>query len=172
VSAESDRVVRLGEITGVHGLKGWVKVHSFTEPRTNLIDYPVWLLELPEGRATIAVESGRESGKRLIAKLEGVDTPEAAAELAGVGILVPRSSLPPPDPGEYYWADLEGLAVKGADGKVLGRVERLIGTGANDVLVLEGPEQHMIPFVMGQVVERVDLDAGEIIVNWNSDFFE
>jgi len=172
VSAQSDRVVRLGEITGVHGVKGWLKVHSFTEPRTNLFEYPDWLLEDGTGQRVAVLEAARESGKRLIVKLVGIDDRETAEELTGAVIGVPRSAMPPCAPGEFYWADLEGLAVRNIAGDRLGTVARLIATGANDVLVLEGKAERMIPFVPGETVRRVDLDAGEIVVDWDVSYWE
>jgi 16S rRNA processing protein RimM len=171
VSAESDRVVQLGQISGVHGIQGWVKLLSFTEPRTNLLEYPVWCLDHGDRSRSVRVEKAQQSGKRLIAKLEGVDDRDAAAELIGAAIGVRRSALPPLEPGEYYWADLEGLSIINLAGDRLGRVGRILPTGANDVLVLEGGER-MIPFITGQVVKRVDLDAGEIVVDWDASFWE
>lgn len=170
MSRDADRVVRLGEICGVHGVRGWVKLRSFTEPRDRLLDYTDWLLDTPGAQGTATLEAGRASGKHLIAKLAGVDDRDAAAALVGAGIGVRRSALPPCEPGEYYWTDLEGLAVRSAAGEWLGRVERLLATGANDVLVLDG--ERMIPFVAGRVVRSVDLDAGEIIVDWDLSYWE
>lgn len=172
VSARSERIIRLGQITGAHGVKGWVGVRSYTEPRTNLFEYRRWLLEQDDQLRTVAVEALQESGRKLIAKLQGIDDRETAAALAGAGIGVRRRDMPAPSPGEYYWADLEGLAVLSLSGQPLGTVDRLLATGANDVLVLEGPDQHMIPFIEGDTVHRVDLDAGEIVVDWDPAFWE
>lgn len=172
MSAESDRAVRLGEITGVHGVRGWIRVHSYTEPRQNLLAYRSWVLAHGGRDRRVEVEEARESGQRLIAKLAGIDDRDGAAALIGASISVPRSALPPPAPGEYYWTDLEGLVVRNGSGDLLGRVDRLIATGANDVLVLEGPEERMIPFVQGSTVQRVDLDRGEIVVDWDTAFWE
>jgi 16S rRNA processing protein RimM len=172
VSAESDRVVRLGQIAGVHGVQGWVKVLSFTEPRTNLLDYHDWLLTHEGGNLSVRVEAGQESGKRLIAKIAGVDDRDAAAKLIGAMIEVPRSAMPPLAPDEYYWSDLEGLAVINLDGQRLGSVSRVMATGANDVLILDGGAGRLIPFVADKVVRRVDLAAGEIIVDWDESFWE
>jgi len=172
VSAESDRVVRLGQISGVHGVQGWVKVMSFTEPRTNLLDYRDWLLTSDGTNRSVRVEAGQESGKRLIAKIAGVDDRDAARELIGAMIGVPRSALPPLAPDEYYWADLEGLAVMNVDGQRLGAVSRVMATGANDVLILDGSDRKLIPFVANTIVQRVDIAAGEIIVDWDESYWE
>jgi len=172
LTAGADRLVRLGEVTGVHGVRGWVKVHSFTEPRTNLFRYPDWQLELGGTIHKFDLEDGRESGKRLIAKLVGIDDRDRAAELTGAIISVPRRMLPDPEDNEYYWADLEGLRVLNLEGIELGRVVRLLATGANDVLVLDGAGDRLIPFVLDSVVRQVNLDQGTIVVDWDSSFWE
>lgn len=172
MSADPDRVIRLGEISGVHGVQGWVKVLSFTEPRTNLLDYPKWQLEQGSRKLEVEVEAARESGKRLIAKLAGIGDRDAAAEWIGASIAVLRSALPALASGEYYWADLEGLEVRNTAGVRLGSVAHLIATGANDVLVLDGEGERMIPFVEGETVRSVDIDAGEIVVDWDASYWE
>jgi 16S rRNA processing protein RimM len=159
-------------VAGVHGVRGWIKVLSFTEPRTNLLDYRFWLIDQNGRQLSVKVAAGRESGKRLIAKLDGIDDRDAAGELIGATIGVRRSAMPPCPPGEYYWADLEGLVVKTPAGEQLGTVRRLIATGANDVLVLAENGEKMIPFVEGETVQKVDLATGEIIVNWDESFWE
>lgn len=171
MSAEPNRLVRLGEICGVYGVRGWVKLFSFTDPRTNLLDYSDWLLEHDGGSRRVHVESARQSGRHLIAKLEGVDDRDAALTLIGAVISVERSRLPPCAPGEYYWADLEGLEVRNESGASLGRVERLLATGANDVLVLDGGDR-MIPFVTDRIVRSVDLSAGVIVVDWDESYWD
>jgi 16S rRNA processing protein RimM len=172
VSAETDRLVWLGRIAGVYGVKGWIKLHSFTEPRSNLFDYPRWLLGTPEDCRPAEVEEAKVAGKHLIAKLAGVDDRDQAEALIGSGIAVRRAELPPCGPDEYYWADLEGLRVVSRAGEPLGRVARILATGANDVLVLDGDGTRMIPFVTGQVVTRVDIDGGEIEVDWDASYWE
>jgi len=172
VRADSDRLVWLGSIAGVYGVRGWVKLHSYTEPRTNLIDYPVWLLGSPESVRPVEVEAAKEAGKHLIAKLAGIDDREEARELIGTGIAVRRADLPPCPPDEYYWTDLEGLAVVTPQGEQLGHVRRLLATGANDVLVLDDAGQKMIPFVPGDIVKRIDIERGEIEVDWDASFWE
>lgn len=172
MSADSDRVIPLGRVTGAHGVQGWIKVHSFTEPRTNLLEYRQWLLDVDGGWRAFTVESAQEAGRRLIAKLTGIDDREVAAALAGSSVGVHRSEMPEPGPGEYYWADLEGLVVRNLEGIELGTVDRLIATGANDVLVLAGSGERMIPFVEGDTVRAVDLEKGEILVDWDASYWE
>lgn len=164
-----DRVV-LGRIAGLHGVRGWVKVHSYTEPREGLFGYRAWTLEQAGATRVVELQTGRVQGSRLIAKLAGIDDRDEAAGLVGTQISVGRDALPETGPGEYYWADLVGLEVETADGTVLGRVERLFATGANDVMVVTGERERLIPWLLGQVIEAVDLDARRIRVNWDPEF--
>jgi 16S rRNA processing protein RimM len=172
VNADPAAVIRLGEVCGVHGVKGWVKVRSFTEPRSNLIEYRDWLLDTDGRRRTVHVESATVAGLNVIAKLEGVDDRDVAQGLIGSLVFVRRSELPQCAPGEYYWADLEGLEVRTLSGAVLGTVAGLIATGANDVIVLAGDERRLIPYVPDRIVRKVDLEAGVIIVDWDASFWE
>lgn len=172
MNAESDRVIPLGEICGIHGVRGWVKVFSFTDPRSNLLDYSEWILDLSEAPQRVRVEASRDTGKNLLAKLEGIDDRDQAQALIGTGVCVNRDELPPCAPGEYYWADLEGLEVVSTSGEVFGRVSRLYATGANDVLALDGPGNRMIPFVPGNTVIAVEPEAGRIVVDWQSDYWD
>jgi 16S rRNA processing protein RimM len=157
----------LGHISGVHGLKGWVKVHSFTDPRDAIFDYRPWWLG--DRRQAVEIERGQPHGKTLIALLPGVTSEGEARALVGQEIRVPREALPESEAGHWYWADLIGLQVRNREGTPLGTVKRMLETGANDVMVLQGDRERLIPFVTGQVVERVDLEGGEIEVNWHPD---
>lgn len=165
--------VILGRITGLYGVRGWVRVRSYTEPRAALLEYHDWLVGHAGAWERFEVE-GREHGKALVARLEGTQDRDAAARFIGAEVAVERSRLPEPAAGEYYWADLEGLEVRHRDGRVLGRVDRLLETGAHDVLVVRPgePGEHgregeiLIPFVPGRFVRGVDLDAGVIDVDW------
>lgn len=160
-----DAIVPLGYIAGVHGVSGWVKVHSWTQPREAILDYRPWLV----GDSLEAVEilDGRPQGKTLVARLPGLEDREAARDWVGRTIAVKRAQLPEAPPDTYYWADLEGLVVRTVDGVELGRVANLIETGAHDVLVVRGDRERLIPFVPGRFVTNVALDAGLIEVDWD-----
>ena len=160
--------VALGYISAVHGVKGWVKVFSFTRPMEAILGYEPWLLG--EEKRPVEIVDGRKQGKGLVALLPGCDDRDQAARLVGQQVFVARDQLPPTEKGEYYWSDLEGLEVRTTDGVVLGRVAKLMETGANDVLVIRGDGEHLVPFVQGQYVKRVDLEAGVIEVDWDPDF--
>ncbi len=163
------RVV-LGEVVGVHGIRGDIKIHSSTRPRTNIFDYSVWGLEVGEVRHDYVVLQGRQQGKNLVARLKGVTDRDAAFALRGHTISVPQSALPAKAPGEYYWRELIGLRVETQDGVALGQVSDLLETGANDVLVVAGERERLIPYLPEQTVQSVDLDQGLIEVDWDPDF--
>ena len=156
----STQPVILGRIVGLFGVRGWVKVHSYTEPREAVLDYRDWLLNRDGEWQPIGLAEGRQHGKSVIARLAGVDDRDAAVD---------RDALPDAEEGHYYWADLEGLTVVHKDGTELGRVAYLMATGANDVLVVDGAAERLIPFVPGTVILDVDLAAGVIRVDWEWD---
>jgi 16S rRNA processing protein RimM len=172
-TAEGDeqRFVTLGRISGVHGVQGWVRVHSDTSPRENIVNYSPWFLVRRGRRETWKLKSGRGHGKTVLAKLEGCNDRNAAEELVGALISVPRAALPDTSlPGEYYWADLVGLAVKTTDDVDLGRIDHLFETGSNDVMVVQGDRERLVPYIWKQVVLEVDLKAGEMLVDWDPEF--
>ncbi len=166
----TDELVVLGEVSGVYGVAGWVRVYSYTDPRENILDYPLWRVESREGWTRMALHDGRRQGKAIVAQLEGFEDRDQARALIGRKIAVPRAELPEPDAGEYYWADLQGLRVINRDGLEFGTVTRLMETGANDVLVVSGERERLIPMVPDVFVLRVDLDAGVMEVDWDPEF--
>jgi 16S rRNA processing protein RimM len=169
VSAKTDKLVTLGRISGHHGVKGWIKVRSATEPRGNIVDFGVWLLQRDGRQRSVEVEDARVRHSDVIAKLRGIDSREQAEEWIGADIAIERARLPRCAPGEYYWADLEGLEVRTPTGDALGTVDRLLATGSNDVLVVAGERERLIPFVLGDVIREVDLAAGVIVADWPTD---
>jgi 16S rRNA processing protein RimM len=160
--------IALGYISAVHGIKGWVKVSSWTRPMEAILQYQPWLLG--EDRKPVTIVDGRKQGKGIAALLPGFEDREQAVSLVGLQIFVGRDQLPETDEDEYYWSDLEGLEVKTTNGELLGRVERLMETGANDVLVIRGNREHLVPFIQGQYVTSVDLEDGTIEVDWDPEF--
>lgn len=168
---KSNRLVELGYLAGVVGVKGWLRVHSYTEPRDNIFQYTTWnLVRADRAPQDCSIEEFRSQGKALQVKLHGIDDRDAAAELLQCVIAVRRDQLPQAEVGVYYWTDLEGLTVINTAGAVLGKVDRLISTGAHDVLVVKGDEERLVPFVLDQVVKSVELDQQRIVVAWESDY--
>lgn len=166
MTAES---VVLGRIAGLFGVKGWVKVFSYTEPREAVLQYKHCLLRQDGSLRELRLAEGKRHGKSVIVRIDGIDDRDAAAALIGAELVVGRDALPETAPGEYYWRDLEGLRVLGNDGRELGTVAYLLETGANDVLVVQGDKERLIPFLQDTVIQDVDLAAGTISVDWEWD---
>lgn len=160
----------MGRVSGVFGIRGWVKVWSYSDPRENLLEYPVWQLRLTGGWRPVRVLEGKVHGKALVVRLEGCEDREAARALIDADIAIRREELPLLPQGEYYWGELEGLRVETLEGRVLGVVDHLIETGANDVLVVRGERERLIPYLPGDVVREVDLEQGTLRVDWDPEF--
>lgn len=170
MSAALNRRVVIGRVVGVHGIAGQIKIESFASPREAIFSYRPWILCLPDGERLVEQPKGRAQGKGMIAEIPGSSDPESARALFGAEIQVLRSALPRLPAGEFYWTDLEGLRVVTVDGVELGVVDRLFATGANDVMVVKGDRERLLPFVQGPYVKSVDLDAGLIQVDWDPEF--
>lgn len=162
------RVV-VGRVAGIFGVKGWVRVFSYTDPPGNILEYGPWLVGPDQGRRFRLTE-GAVHGKGIIAHLEGVDDRDAARALIGASIAVSREALGEAGDGSFFWSDLVGLKVVNEQGEDLGVVTDLLETGANDVLVLKGERRRLVPFVNGTVVKSVDLAGGVVTVDWDREF--
>ena len=164
-----DEPVILGRISGLFGVKGWVRVYSYTDPVDGLLAYSSCLLKGRTGWDSARIAEGQRHGKGIIVRLRGINDRDQAAALVGQDIAVSRDQLPDPEDGSYYWADLVGLAVEQTDGTPVGRVDHLLATGANDVLVVraeEAEKEILIPFLTESVIKNVDLAEGRIVVDW------
>lgn len=167
----SQRMIPVGRLHGAFGVRGEVKLESYTDPLRAIARYQPWTLRDARGNERLCEGAKvREGSKGLIATLPGIADRDAADALRGTEVLVPRSALPPLAPGEYYWVDLEGLRVVNLEGDDFGRVDHLFDTGANVVLVTQGDRERMIPFVQPDFVRTVDLVAGVVTVDWDADF--
>lgn len=162
--------VVLGRITGLHGIQGWLKIHSYTRPPQGVFEYPRWWVQRAGQWQVVGVADWRRHGNTLLVKLEDLSDRDQARAWLGCEVSVPRSILPELPAGEYYWTDLLGLRVLTLEGVELGIVDHLLETGSNDVLVVSGERERLIPFVPGQHVVAVDLDAKTIRVDWDPQF--
>ena len=186
-----DGAVIIGRVVGLYGVNGWVKVHSYTRQRGDILHYTPWLITSPDQlqkwkQQTVA--EGRLQGSGVIARLEGYSNRDQASGLVGADIGLYKTQLPALTAGEFYWGQLEGLKVITLAGIELGRVSHLFETGANDVLVVrpqgaaspgkvgrnppnekETERERLIPYIRG-VIKEVDLAAGIIRVDWDADF--
>ncbi len=172
----SEELTTMGKITSTYGVKGWVKVMSYTQPKENIASYPRWLVTLGGRQQGLEVESCKAHGNGMVAKLKGYEDREAARLLAGTLVQVRTAELPPLEEGECYWHQLEGLTVVTVDGRCLGRVAYLMETGANDVLVVKPDAQsidvreRLVPYLPDQVVKDLDLEKGVMTVDWDPEF--
>jgi len=171
--------VIIGEITGVYGVKGWVKVFSHTEPRNNIVKYNPWLLKQGAEWKSVKLINGRAQGKTIVAQLEGIADREQAHAMIGTPIAIESSQLKKLGAKDFYWRDLEGLQVVDTQGEILGKISHLIETGANDVMVVKLPpekaqgqkiKEMMIPYLVDSVVIDVDLDANQMTVDWDDNY--
>jgi 16S rRNA processing protein RimM len=164
-----DELICVGHILGAQGIKGWVRIFSNTSPRENIVNYGPWHLELGEQLKTVGV-SGRLQGRNVIARLDGIDNRDQAEELIGCRIFIDPARLPRLQSGDYYWSDLIGLKVETLQGERLGVVASMLETGADDVMVLSGERERLIPFVMDDIVHEVDLAGQRLVVDWQPDY--
>lgn len=163
------QLIVLGQVGAPWGVRGWVRLNSYTEPREALLDYrDFYLRQDGEWRAARFAE-GRPQGKSLVGRLDGVTDRDEALLFRGAEIGVQREQMPDPGDGHFYWSDLEGLTVRRQDGQVLGQVAYMLATGEHDVMVVRGERETLIPFVMRKFVLDVDLDKRLISVDWEWD---
>ncbi len=166
----------MGKITSVYGVKGWVKVISYAQPKENIARYSDWILDFDGRQQSVVIAECKPYKNGMLARVEGCSDRDQAAKYCNALVKVPVDTLPKLDEGEYYWHQLEGLSVTTSKGVLLGKVSYLIETGSNDVLVVRGCEgsvdgkERLIPYLPGQVVKGVDLHTGEIEVDWDPDF--
>jgi len=165
----------LGKITSVYGVKGWVKIYSFTDPIESILQYRRWTLKKNGVVKIVNLSTGKKHGKGLVACLEGCNDRDVAQEFCGSFISVATEELPELEDGEYYWYQLEGLSVKTVEGQDLGTLSHLIETGSNDVMVVkanrgDAKKERLIPYLPGQVVTDINLEVKTITVDWDPEF--
>lgn len=166
----------MARVLAPYGIQGWIKARPYTESIDTLLAYRTWWLA-PAGDAEawrdFSVKSARQHGDTLVAALDGVADREAAMHWRGAWVAVPRSALPEPAAGEFYWSDLVGLAVINRTGEVLGRVSGVLETGAHPVLQVRSQEkgtgERLIPAV-ARYVDAIDPATGRILVDWPADY--
>ncbi len=169
----------LARVGKTYGVKGWVRIVSYTSPETNILDYCRFQGRLKGLRGqTLALEmdAHKQLGNGLIAHFKGYDDPESAREITGAELAVDSAELPALPNGEFYWHQLQGLEVITLNGDCLGEVKELLETGANDVLVVVPNQssvddrERLIPYLPERVVSKVDLDKAQITVDWEADY--
>lgn len=171
--AASEEFIPVGKISGAFGVKGWVKVFSFTDPRTNILDYSPLFLSRQGEWLEIKVSGGHAQGKGVVMGIANVTDRDQVQPLIGSELAIKKEQLEPAAEDEFYWTDLQGLTVVNLDDETLGLVDHLLETGANDVLVVKAKgdnTERLIPFVMDDIVKLVDLDKQIIQVDWGKDY--
>ncbi len=174
MTTPTDPVV-IGRLTTVFGVRGWLKVFSHTQPRENIFLYPDWWLKTSGGWEKLGIDQQQVRGKELLIHIDGVDDRDQAQQFCQQDIYIEKSAMPALPANEFYWHQIQGLNVTTRSGQRLGRVSHLLETGANDVLVVKGDDQsidrreRLLPYI-DQVVLAIDLDRGEMTVEWDPEF--
>jgi 16S rRNA processing protein RimM len=159
----------MGRIGAPFGVAGWIRVQTYTASVESLLAYTTWFVANGPRWQAQEVQAARVKGRALVAKLKGCEDRDAAGRLRGREIAVLRDNMPRPASNEWYWADLIGLRVVNVAGEELGQLARIVETGSNDVLVVEGERERLIPFIE-EVVRDVDLAAGVMRLDWRADY--
>ena len=166
---ENNKKLLVGKINGFFGLQGWVKVFSYTNPRTNILNYSPWSIKVDGNFQSIDITSGREQSKTIVAHIKGIDNREDSQRFIGQDIYINKEQLPELTQGEYYWHELIGFDVINKDEERLGTVDYFVETGANDVLVVKGKKEYWIPYIEPFLVS-IDSKNNKILVDWDKDF--
>jgi 16S rRNA processing protein RimM len=170
-----EKRVVAGKVTTVHGVRGWLKIHSYTAPEANIFDYQPWWMKFPEGWRRVEIDQFQQVSKGFIAHIKGLDDRDEARSYCQREIEVPTASFPSAAEDEFYWHELEGLRVINLEGLFLGTVSGLMETGANDVLIVKPASgsvdqiERLIPYI-DQVIDSVSVAVGEIRVDWDPEF--
>ena len=174
---KKEHEITLGKVGAVYGIKGWLKIHSFTDETDAILDYFPWSLKLGNKIQTVEITDWRKHNKGLIVKVDGIDDRDIAQALVGSEIFIKETALPELPQGDFYWRDLIGMSVITTQGYDLGVVSEMMETGANDVLVVKanlndgfGQKERLIPYLLEQVVESVSAENKQICVDWDPGF--
>jgi len=173
---KTPKLVNLGRVGSAYGVKGWFKLVSHTQPRENILTYRHFTGIINGSGRTLEMDEAKAHGKGLIAHIVGIDTPEDVRLVTGMDLMVPLSDLPELDTDDFYWHQLSGLKVINSAGQMLGKIECLMETGANDVMIVKPCEgsldkhRRLIPWLPVQVVLKVDLDNDSVLVAWEADY--
>ena len=166
---KDDKKIYLGKITGAHGIKGWLKIQSFSSPPENILNYPQWIINNQGKNDFYTLEQGRKQKNKIVVKLEKINDRNTAESLINSKIQILRSDLPKLSNENYYWSDLVGLSVLNSEDKVIGKIESLIETGANDVMVINTTKDKraLVPFVMHEIIKEVNVELNFIKIDWS-----
>jgi 16S rRNA processing protein RimM len=174
---QEDKQIILGKVGAVNGIKGWLKIHSFTDEQEAILDYFPWSLKLGNKTQSVEITDWRRHNNGLIVKVGHIDDRDEAQALVGSEIITTDSALPELPEGDFYWRDLITMQVVTTQGYDLGIVADMLETGANDVLVVKanrndgfGKKERLIPYLMDQVIKSVSIENKQICVDWDPGF--
>ena len=162
-------LVEVGVLRGAYGVKGWVRIQPHSTQAAALRASRNWWL-LGPAAIRIEVAAVRRHGAALVARLQGIDSPEQADRLRGVAVGVSRAEFPPPGDGEIYWVDLIGSRVVNRLGDELGTVVDVLSSGAQDLLQVRHGERALLVPLVAQYIDAVDLEQRLVRVDWEADW--
>lgn len=174
--SEEEKVV-VGKLGASYGIRGWLKVFSFTEQAESIFAYEPWYIKVRGEWRQLELEDWKRHGQGFIGKLKTLDSREDAQALTNAEIAVSADALPPLSDKEFYWRELFEMEVLTTKGYHLGKVTDILETGSNDVLVVAanpkdafGQKERLIPFLDEQVIKHIDRNAQRIEVDWDPGF--
>lgn len=160
----------IGKFAAPFSVRGWIKLHSYTDPITNLLNYSPLYVERHNNWQPLKIVEGKTHGDYLVVKIEGFDDRDEVRQFTNCLIGVDREALPKLPEDEFYWEDLVGLEVENLEGVHFGKITQMLATGSNDIMQVEQKDKRrMIPYT-NDAVKKVDLKAKKVIVDWDPDF--
>ncbi|OGV26761.1 MAG: 16S rRNA processing protein RimM [Legionellales bacterium RIFCSPHIGHO2_12_FULL_37_14] len=168
--ADDPNWVIIGQFGRVHGIEGFIRVHSFTETPEDVLHYKNWHLLKNHTHTPIKRLQEKSTAALFLVKMQGFATREAAMQLTNLKIAIPKQDLKPLSSQEFYWFELIGMEVINKENCSLGKVLDIFSTGSNDVLIVEGNKKHLIPFLLKRVIHKIDRQKKQILVDWDENF--
>ena len=158
--------IRIGRVSGLHGIKGNLRIHYYNETRSDFLSYRKVYLEDRDGHLQpFEIKEARIHKKFISARLKGCEGIADVEKFIGALVMVKRENLPPLGEGEYYWFEIIGMDVVTDDGRSLGKVETILPTGSNDVYLVQGSGREWLIPATEEVIVRVDRDKGQIVIH-------
>ena len=165
---QNDKTINIGKVIGLHGVKGWLKILSFSSPPENIFNYKSLIISNKYINQIFHIEDSRKQGKKILIKLDNIDDRTSAESLEESDIYIQRSDLPQLSEDTYYWEDLLGFNVFNQNNIKIGNVDSFIETGSNDVLIVKTAKNKniLIPFIMNKSIKVVNIESHCITVDW------